>query len=112
MTEQRFDQLLDVLERCMTACEICASELLDSTNARDYQRCIELSRDLADICGSTARFVARGSEFKDRYLSLCATACKECKDECRKVSVATAQHCADVCHECHLACVLIAQVDL
>ncbi len=107
MRDTRFDQLLDVLERCMTACEACASENLKVENGISLQRCIRLTLDCGELCGFTARFVARESEFKDILLKQCALVCKACEDECRRHENAASQQCADVCHECHLACALV-----
>lgn len=109
MRDHRYDQLLDVLERCMTACESCASENLRSDNRTSMQRSIRLALDCGEFCGFTARFVARDSEFKHDLLYQCSKICKACEDECRKHATEPALNCAEVCHECHLACALIAQ---
>ena len=108
MRDERFDQLLDVLERCMTACESCASDTIRQQNGTTYQRLIRLALDCGEICGFTARFVARDSEFKDVVLRQCAIVCKACEDECRQHDLVSAGHCAEVCHEAHLACALVS----
>lgn len=111
MRDARFDQLLDVLERCMTACESCAGDTIGQ-NGGGHQRLIRLALDCGEICGFTARFVARDSEFKEVLLRQCAIVCKACEDECRRHQIASAVHCAEVCHECHLACALVSSKQL
>ncbi len=101
------DQLLNVLERCMTACGKCINECLTSMDP-SRQKMIRLAWDCMEVCSMAARYVARGSRFTNELLTLCSQMCKACEVECR--SVMGADHsCAEVCHECHLACALVAQ---
>jgi hypothetical protein len=104
-SDQRNDQLLDVLERCMTACEKGA---MTGLGAAEGGRLTRLALDCAEICATTARFVARGSSYMNDLLVLCSQICKACETACRKEENCF-QECADTCHECHLTCALVAQ---
>ena len=108
-SEQRHDQLLDVLERCMTACEKGAMTGLGTAgNSNGASQLTRLALDCAEICATTARFVARGSAYMNELLVLCSQICKACEIACRKEENCF-QECADTCHECHLTCALVAQ---
>lgn len=108
MGGSKFDQLLDVLERCTTACQKYVSGDLRSGNGA-MGHCTSLALDCSEIAGVTAKFVARGSRFMNELLMQCSIICKECEDVLRQHDVVTAQECAEICHECHLACALVAQ---
>ena len=107
MNREASDQVLNVLERCMTACGKCASECLSSCDPKK-ENMIRLAWDCMEMCSITARYVTRGSRFANELLTLCSQMCKACENECRLV-VGADHNCAEVCHECHLTCALVAQ---
>jgi hypothetical protein len=109
MNGRASDQLLDVLERCMTACEKGAMEGLKGSIGEPLDHVVRLALDCAELCALAARFTARDSAYVNELLVLCAKMCRRCEIECRRHDLAELQQCADTCHECHLTCALVAQ---
>ncbi|GAB3816198.1 hypothetical protein GCM10028895_11150 [Pontibacter rugosus] len=66
--------------------------------------CIMLDRDCAEICVTTARFVARNSPHAKHVMKECIEICRKCEAECRKHEAEHCQKCADACKECADAC--------
>jgi len=90
---------------CMVACTACA----DSDLARDGSAmadCVRRCMDCADICGVTAKVLARPTPTGDaweRLVSACAVACAECASECSTHEHLCCQECAKACRECEQA---------
>ena len=77
------------MEACAAAglaCEACADGCLAERDMLSFRRSIQLDRDCADICITTARLLARGSAFDPRLwraqIEACARACSFCNAEC------------------------------
>ncbi|MCC9135209.1 four-helix bundle copper-binding protein [Pontibacter silvestris] len=104
MKSDKTNDLQHVLVKCITACEVCATECLQEDNVKMMARCIMLDRDCADICALTSRFVARSSEHAKHIMKECIEICRLCEEECRKHDTEHCQHCADICKECADAC--------
>ena len=101
-TEQ--EELLQVLNECIRACEHCFQSCLREEDPRMMAGCIELDRECVDICSVTANAVARDSKFKKKYLELCAEICETCGNECNTHSHDHCQECAKACFACAEAC--------
>ena len=91
---------LDALNACVAACEHCSTACLQEPDVQMMVRCISLTRDCADVCALTARFVARGSEYAAHLLTACAEICRACADECAKHEHCHCQECAEACRRC------------
>lgn len=91
---------LDALNSCAAACEHCTEACLQEPEVQMMARCISLTRDCADVCAITARFVARGSEHVAPLLKECAEICRACADECAKHGHRHCQECAEACRRC------------
>ena len=91
---------LDALNACVAACEHCSTACLQEPDVQMMVRCISLTRDCADVCALTARFVARGSEHAAHLLTACAEICRACADECAKHEHRHCQECAEACRRC------------
>jgi hypothetical protein len=106
MMAPRTEQLLELLTRCMTACSRCLHMgVLEDPKMKE---CIRLAMDCGELCGLTARYIARDSAYGNELLSLCSRVCKACEDACRMQEHVVMQECAEACHACHLACALVA----
>jgi hypothetical protein len=99
-------QLLTALAECAAACNMCSTACLEEKNVTMMAGCIKLDMDCAQICATTAAFVARGSEHAKHLLKECAEICSLCATECEK-HASHADHCkqcADACRRCAEAC--------
>ena len=106
-TTKTFSTTSDLQQKlinCAIACESCETACLNEDNITLLARCIELTRDCADICMLGSRMVQRESEIEEEYLKLTAAMCAMCADECRKHNNEHCKACADECDACVEAC--------
>lgn len=96
--------VLDALNRCIAACERCATACLHEDDVKMMAACILLDRDCSDICALTARLVARGSEHAKHIMRECIEICTKCAEECGKHQHEHCQQCAAACRACVEAC--------
>lgn len=97
-------QIIQELVNCALACEACSTACLAENNVAHLTRCIQLTRDCADICFQASRVVMRKSEVIDHILSNCEEICRVCADECRKHQHDHCQLCAEACDSCAESC--------
>ena len=101
------DKILGLIERlsiCQAKCNYCFNACLKEEDVKMMVRCIKLDKECAEICSITLSQIASDSEFKREILQLCAKACEECANECKKHSYPHCQKCAAACEECAEAC--------
>lgn len=101
---QQNQTLLQALNDCVAACEMCASACLQEEDVKMMVRCIQLDRDCAAICALTASYVARGSEQLPQLLQVCADICRACGEECARHDMDHCQECAEACRRCEEVC--------
>ena len=95
---------------CAKACEECATACIQMGDAdsqgHDMTLCIMLSRDCADISTLCGRLTARGSQFVQSFMRVCAEACDACATECEKHAdhMAHCKACAEACRKCAEEC--------
>lgn len=104
----------DACVDCEFACVSCASACLAEQQLDLLRRCIRLELDCGDICGATARLLARvvtgDARVLKSQLEVCAQACGECAAECeRHAHHAHCAACAKACRACEQACEQLAQ---
>lgn len=90
---------------CQQACNKCFDGCLNEENIKPLTDCIRLDRECADVCGVVIDFVGREGSVTNDLISICATICKACADECAE----HADH-HDHCRECAEACLACAKV--
>ncbi|MCW3127931.1 MAG: hypothetical protein JWO03_3589 [Bacteroidetes bacterium] len=98
------DKLIQQLAECAATCNMCYNACLNEEDVSMMARCIELDRECADICQLTASILARDSENKEKYLSLCADICELCAEECGKHDNDHCRKCGEVCKKCAEDC--------
>ena len=98
------NQLQQHLINCAIACESCETACLNEDNITLLARCIELTRDCADICMLGSRLVQRESEIEEDYMKLITAMCTMCAEECRKHNNEHCKACAEMCEACAEAC--------
>lgn len=101
---------IDAASACVGVCSACASACLSEDNPAQMATCVRDDLDCADICGVTARHLARlNASDKQVTLSLLATciqACVQCAGSC----AAHSEHhehcrlCEQACRRCETAC--------
>lgn len=105
--------MMDEMTQCIQLCQDCHAlciqmiahclKLGGRHAAPDH---IRLLMDCAQICTTTADYMARGSSFHDRTCSLCSEICRLCAERCEQLQgndplikqcVELCRHCADSC---------------
>jgi hypothetical protein len=103
------EALVRIIQECQATCEYATTHLKRKSDCRGRRNQLILLRDCADICGDTAKFVARGSDFDREKALLCARICECCGQECARFCDRISQHCAEICFFCAKACRAFAQ---
>ncbi|KIC95089.1 four-helix bundle copper-binding protein [Flavihumibacter solisilvae] len=101
--------ILKTLHNCAAACHYCASSCLDEPTVQHLTTCIKIDLDCADICTTTAAFVARISPHAPHLMKECTEICLACARECDKHAAMGMEHCrlcAEACRQCAEACSL------
>ena len=101
---------IDAASACAVACSSCASACLSESDPAQMAQCERDDLDCADLCGVTARHLARlNSSDKQLTLSVlaaCIEACVQCAGSC---SAHAGHHehcrlCEQACNRCEQAC--------
>ena len=100
----RHGGLVDTIQNCEAVCENMSTYLKGIRDATIRQRQARLVRDCADICGLTAKMIARDSYFARQTAGLCAFICEMCAKECMQFPDRMSQNCAEVCMHCAREC--------
>ena len=95
---------IDAANACAIVCSACASACL--SEGEDMAVCVRDDLDCADICGATARVLARlnrsDKAVTTSLLAACIEACVECASSCAPHSEHH-EHCR-LCEQACLAC--------
>ncbi|CAH2214938.1 four-helix bundle copper-binding protein [Tepidibacter aestuarii] len=94
--------LLETLQECEATCEHMTTFIKKKYPKRKLQ--LILLRDCADICGLTAKYIARQSPFARDAARLCANICYRCGMECAKYPDRESQRCSKICLNCAREC--------
>lgn len=100
------------MQRCMQLCHDCHTSCVQliehclkvggRSAAPDHIRAL---LDCAQICSTTADFMARGSSFHDRTSSLCSEICRRCVESCEQIAGDNhVKQCAELCRRCAGSC--------
>ncbi len=101
------------MQNCIETCNDCRDSCLASVS-----HCLELGGkhaeaghiglllDCADICGTSAAFMLRGSTHHKKVCGTCAEICQACAESCRSMGGADEMmaSCAEVCERCAESC--------
>lgn len=103
-------QVIQQLNACAVVCNTCYDACLEDKEISVLSRCIELTRECADICQVTASAYVRDSENIDKYLRLCAELSEICAEECERHDNEQCTKCAKVCRRCAEMCFALQPV--
>ncbi len=98
------DKLLKTIQGCEDTCEMMTTYVKNRSDIKSRIRQLSLLGDCADICGLTAKCIARKSEFSKDIADLCAHICETCGMECSRFSDPESQNCAKICLHCAKEC--------
>ncbi|WCK52927.1 four-helix bundle copper-binding protein [Aneurinibacillus sp. Ricciae_BoGa-3] len=96
--------VLRTIQHCASHCEHMGKMFLHSPDVYARTTQIDLLRDCADICDSTARYIARNSMFSKSLAKKCARICETCGTYCLQFPDEASQLCARVCLHCAAEC--------
>ena len=101
---------IDAASECAVACSACASACLSEPDAAQMAQCVRDDLDCADLCGVTARHLARLNA-SDKQLTLavlaaCIEACVQCAGSCapHRDHHEHCRLCEQACNRCEAAC--------
>jgi len=98
------NQILKELNACTALCNICFEVCLNTDDVTYLARCIELTRECAEVCQMASSMIARDSENIDKYLRLSAEIAETCANECKKHDYEFCEKCTQVCNTCASMC--------
>ena len=101
---------IDAANACAVVCSACASACLSEDDPAAMAQCVRDDLDCADLCGVTARHLARLNA-SDKQLTLsvlaaCIEACVQCAGSCapHRDSHEHCRLCEQACNACEAAC--------
>jgi len=97
-------ECVDACVACALACERCTTVCLMDQDVQGLTRCIHLTRDCANVCALTAKFLTHNSDFAQAICELCVEVCVACRDECARHDQEVIKRCADTCHRAAEKC--------
>jgi hypothetical protein len=90
---------------CHRVCEETITYCLEQGGRHADASHIKLLTDCADICRTSADFMARGSEFHAAVCGLCADVCDRCAVACERFGDdEQMRRCAGACRQCAESC--------
>ena len=101
------------MRRCLQLCQDCHAicihmigHCLSLGGRHATPDHIRVLMDCAQICTTTADYMARGSSFHDRTCGLCAEICRLCADNCDRMAGddLMVKQCAELCRRCAESC--------
>lgn len=111
-THRRDAEMQECIEACTNCAAVCletATYCLEKGGKHAEAHHIGLLQDCADICGTSARFMIRGSELHTETCRACAAVCRACAESCSTFKGdEMMQRCAEVCRECADSCAAMA----
>ena len=101
---------IDAASACAVVCSACASACLSEDHPGEMAQCVRDDLDCADLCGVTARHLARLNA-SDKQLTLavlaaCIEACVQCAASCapHREHHEHCRLCEQACNACEAAC--------
>ena len=101
---------IDAASACAVTCSACASACLSESDAGSMAQCIRDDLDCADLCGVTARHLARlnagDKQLTVSVLAACIEACVQCAASCapHREHHEHCRLCEQACLACEQAC--------
>jgi hypothetical protein len=125
----KWQSCIDACMKCAEACEFCATRDVKeqsktlvqvaeeaasagaATSADVIQEivkmmasCVQINRECAAVCWTSAALMSMDSLFAKQFCSLCADVCDACAKECERHGLNHSKRCAQVCRICAEEC--------
>lgn len=99
-------QCIQLCQDCHTLCIQMIGHCLKLGGRHAAPEHIRLLMDCAQICTTTADYMARGSSLHDRTCSLCSEICRLCAESCEQLrgDDQLIKQCAEMCRRCADSC--------
>ncbi len=97
-------QLIQLLNKCKSACEICADACLAESDLAHMEDCIRSCKVCASICATSSSMLATSYQNVSPLLNYCIQVCEDCAKNCKEHSHEHCQKCAESCEECAKNC--------
>lgn len=98
------EELVNTIQECEATCEHMTNHVLKLPDIQKRTKQVMLLNECADICGLTAKYIARGAMFSKHAAQLCACICETCGEECSRFKDEMSQECAQICMHCAREC--------
>jgi hypothetical protein len=103
---QEMQECIDNCLNCHAMCVHTTTHCLEMGGKHAAPEHIIVLQDCAQICGTCADFMLRGSERHARTCAVCAEVCRACADSCERLAGDddVLRQCAELCRECAESC--------
>ncbi len=98
---------LEACQSCESICNATLSHCLTHLSAghKEHAACARSATTCQDLCGLSAKLIARGDAFAVAVCAVCAQACEACAVQCESMSSDSQMSiCAKACRVCAAAC--------
>jgi len=103
-----FRDCIDACTRCHEVCEhMIFQHCLRLGGKHVEPEHLKLMADCAQICGTSADFMSRGSPRHAQTCGICAEICEACADDCERIG--DMDDCVQACRRCARACRAMAK---
>lgn len=111
MMSNEMNECCHMCAECSRVCLETVNHCLQKGGKHAEAKHIQLLLDCAEICQTSANFLARGSDVHDKVASLCADICEKCAESCEQIDPndAMMKQCAEMCHKCAESCRKVAK---
>ncbi len=104
-TSSKMQQCIDECLACHRVCLETVQHCLRMGGKHAEASHIRLLQDCAQICGTSADFMLRGSDLHARTCGVCAEVCERCAESCAQLGGDTQMKaCEDACRRCAASC--------
>ncbi len=112
---QMTTEMKECIDNCLDCYRLCAetaNHCLSMGGKHAEPEHIQLLQDCAEICQTSADFMARGSHRHNQTCALCAKICQECAEACDQMAGGDSlmKECADACRKCAQSCETMARM--
>lgn len=98
-------ECIDICDECRTICLEAVTYCLEKGGQHAAPDHIKLLLDCANICDTSAQFMARDSMFHATTCATCAEICERCAESCESIGDdEMMKACAEVCRRCASSC--------
>jgi hypothetical protein len=105
MMSKDMEQCVQECLNCYSVCTATIQHCLQMGGKHADAKHINIMRDCAEICRTSADFMLRGSTHHAHICGECADICRECEKSCRAMGDdQMMQQCAEACRKCAESC--------